>query len=108
MSGWGEPFVDGDPVTVVGEGLGQGVVVWAKEAPRGGYQWVGVSIDGRQYGGVHVDRDGRDNKGRPVLIRTEEKHVIHHEYEPGETTHPMHTDPLCTHCGGPKGAPVHG
>lgn len=25
-----------------------------------------------------------------------------HDYEPGETTHPMHTDPDCRICGGPK------
>lgn len=30
-----------------------------------------------------------------------------HEYEPGEATHRMHTDPLCLVCGAPKGAPVH-
>lgn len=26
-----------------------------------------------------------------------------HEYEPGETYHQMHTDPLCRACGEPKG-----
>lgn len=26
------------------------------------------------------------------------------EYEPGEFTHPMHTDPLCAHCNRPKNA----
>jgi hypothetical protein len=25
-----------------------------------------------------------------------------HEYEPGEGSHPMHTDPLCKVCGAPK------
>lgn len=25
-----------------------------------------------------------------------------HDYEPGETTHPMQTDPDCRICGGPK------
>lgn len=25
-----------------------------------------------------------------------------HEYEPGEVTRPMHTDPECRICGGPK------
>lgn len=24
-----------------------------------------------------------------------------HDYEPGEATHPMHTDPLCRVCGQP-------
>lgn len=27
-----------------------------------------------------------------------------HDYEPGELTHPMHTDPRCAVCGEPKGA----
>lgn len=30
-----------------------------------------------------------------------------HDYEPGEATHPMHTDPLCRVCGYPKKAGVH-
>lgn len=30
-----------------------------------------------------------------------------HDYERGETRHPMHTDPMCT-CGEPKRSPVHG
>lgn len=30
-----------------------------------------------------------------------------HDYEPGETIHPMHTDPLCSVCGYPKNTGVH-
>jgi hypothetical protein len=30
-----------------------------------------------------------------------------HEYEPGERTHPMHTDPVCRVCGEPKKSPQH-
>ena len=30
-----------------------------------------------------------------------------HEYEPGEGTHAMHTDPACAACGQPKTAAVH-
>lgn len=28
--------------------------------------------------------------------------VADHDYEPGDDTHPMHTDPLCRICGQPK------
>lgn len=27
---------------------------------------------------------------------------MQHEYEPGDVTHPMHTDPSCRVCGAPK------
>jgi hypothetical protein len=30
-----------------------------------------------------------------------------HNYEPGEFTHPMHTDPLCRICNDPKKSPQH-
>lgn len=30
-----------------------------------------------------------------------------HDYEPGEDTHPMHTDPLCRVCGQPKRSSAH-
>jgi hypothetical protein len=29
------------------------------------------------------------------------------DYEPGDMTHPMHTDPLCRICGQPKRARTH-
>jgi hypothetical protein len=33
--------------------------------------------------------------------------VEKHDYEPGESTHPMQTDPSCQVCGLPKGSYVH-
>lgn len=33
--------------------------------------------------------------------------IERHEYEPGEATHPMHSDPLCGVCGYPKNAGCH-
>lgn len=30
-----------------------------------------------------------------------------HDYERGDATHPMHTDPLCRVCGQPRNAKVH-
>lgn len=38
---------------------------------------------------------------------TEAITVERHDYEPGERTHPMHTDPLCRACGQPKNDRVH-
>ena len=32
---------------------------------------------------------------------------VAHEYQPGDTSHPMHTDPLCAECGERKDSWVH-
>lgn len=43
----------------------------------------------------------------PTWPKLKSSQAVRHDYEPGDDTHPMHTDPLCIVCGQPKKHPDH-
>lgn len=56
---------------------------------------------------LKIERSDRDAHAVHAPARGKDCAMKRHDYEPGEDTHPMHTDPACKACGRPKKDRVH-
>lgn len=60
-----DPWLSGQHVEIGGPAR----ITWVNPAPRDGFWWVGYRRGDTDYAGVHVDAEGRDNKGRTAITR---------------------------------------